>query len=85
MYQVSAWNVGGEGELSEPVLESTPQGKEFLNNQAPCSLSTSFHSYSLFYTITVPHSIIAENVSVAVTEESNTLLNIHIDVSLLIW
>ena len=27
MYQVSAWNVGGEGELSEPVQESTPRGK----------------------------------------------------------
>ena len=26
MYQVSAWNAGGEGELSEPV-DSTPQGK----------------------------------------------------------
>ena len=34
MYQVSAWNVGGEGKLSEPVQESTPQGKQaidFLN------------------------------------------------------
>ena len=75
IYQVSAWNAGGEGELSEPVQESTPRGKEFLNN-----LSTSFHAYSL----TVPHSITAENISVAVTEESNALLNIHIDVSLLI-
>lgn len=27
MYQVSAWNAGGEGELSEPVYESAPQGK----------------------------------------------------------
>ena len=27
MYRVSAWNAGGEGELSEPVQESTPQGK----------------------------------------------------------
>ena len=27
MSQVSAWNVGGEGELSEPVQGSTPQGK----------------------------------------------------------
>ena len=34
MYQVSAWNAGGEGELSSPVWDSTPQGKqakEFLN------------------------------------------------------
>ena len=28
MYRVSAWNAGGEGELSEPVQESTPQGKQ---------------------------------------------------------
>ena len=26
MYQVSAWNSGGEGELSEPVQENTPRG-----------------------------------------------------------
>jgi len=31
MYQVSAWNAGGEGELSEPVQESTPQGKQQLS------------------------------------------------------
>ena len=34
MYQVSAWNAGGEGELSSPVWDSTPQGKQakvFLN------------------------------------------------------
>ena len=30
MYQVSAWNAGGEGELSEPLQESTPQGKQGL-------------------------------------------------------
>ena len=29
IYRVSAWNAGGEGELSEPVQESTPQGKHF--------------------------------------------------------
>ena len=27
MYQVSAWNIGGEGELSEQVYESAPKGK----------------------------------------------------------
>ena len=26
MYQVSAWNAGGEGELSQPVQESIPRG-----------------------------------------------------------
>ena len=28
MYQVSAWNAGGEGNKSEPVQDSTPQGKQ---------------------------------------------------------
>ena len=28
MYQVSAWNAGGEGELSELAQDSTPQGKQ---------------------------------------------------------
>ena len=35
MYRVSTWNAGGEGEMSESVQESTPQGKQakdFLNN-----------------------------------------------------
>ena len=27
MYRVSAWNAGGEGELSKPAQDSTPQGK----------------------------------------------------------
>ena len=34
MYQVSAWNVGGEGELSDPVQDNTLRGKQakdFLN------------------------------------------------------
>ena len=28
MYRVAAWNSGGEGQLSEPVQESTPRGKQ---------------------------------------------------------
>ena len=34
IYIVSAWNAGGEGKLSEPVWDNTPQGKQankFLN------------------------------------------------------
>ena len=31
MYQVSAWNAGGEGELSEPVQKISSQGKDLLN------------------------------------------------------
>ena len=30
-YQVSAWNVGGEGELSKPVQDSTSRGKQAKN------------------------------------------------------
>ena len=47
MYQVSAWNAGGEGELSEPVQGSTPQGKDLLNWFWPRPL-TSFNCCSLF-------------------------------------
>ena len=32
MYQVSAWNAGGEGNRSEPVQDSTPQGKSIILN-----------------------------------------------------
>ena len=28
MYQVSAWNAGGEDKLSEPVQDVTPRGKQ---------------------------------------------------------
>ena len=28
MCQVSAWNAGGEGEVSEPVEDNTPQGRQ---------------------------------------------------------
>ena len=28
MYQVSAWNSGGEGEMSEPAQDNTLQGKQ---------------------------------------------------------
>ena len=30
-YQIAAWNAGGKGELSEPVQESIPQGKQAKN------------------------------------------------------
>ena len=30
MHQVSAWNAGGEGELSELIQNSIPQSKDFL-------------------------------------------------------
>ena len=35
VYRVSAWNAGGEGQLSEPVQESTPQGKQAKDNPRP--------------------------------------------------
>ena len=45
MYQVSAWNAGGEGELSEPVQDSTPRGK-YISRQ---DLSTTFISLLYLY------------------------------------
>ena len=49
MYKVSAWNAGGEGELSEPMQDNIPQGKQakdFLRTFTPpsslfCTSSTS--------------------------------------------
>ena len=47
MYQVSAWNAGGEGELSEPVQESTPQGKQELFELIwPCIYAYRSKSYN---------------------------------------
>ena len=42
MYQVSAWNVGGEGQLSEPVQDGTPRGKQAKDI---LDLTTSFYSF----------------------------------------
>ena len=44
-YQVSGWNAGGEGELSEPVQESSPQGKQGKEfSELVIGPSTIFHS-----------------------------------------
>ena len=32
MYRVSAWNSGGEGELSDPAQDSTPRSKQAAGN-----------------------------------------------------
>ena len=47
MYQVSAWNAGGEGELSDPVQESTPQGVE--NTITRIFITFCVTVYSLLY------------------------------------
>ena len=39
-YQVSAWNAGGEGEVSEPAQDNTPRGKQAKDN---LDLPTSFY------------------------------------------
>ena len=73
MYQVSAWNAGGEGELSEPIQDSTPQGKQtktyYKHTRTFCQLSLLF----LFCTSLV------ENTNVTVTAESGAL-QFHIEV-----
>ena len=50
IYQVSAWNSGGEGELSEPVQHTTPQGRQWKPWPTASSLHPkgTFHSYSQF-------------------------------------
>ena len=82
MYQVSAWNAGGEGELSEPVQGRTPQGKL----PARPYISTRSAVLALLYCTCsslplVPHSIAVENISGVVTAVSN-ILNIYSGVSL---
>ena len=72
MYQVSAWNAGGEGELSEPVWDSMPQGKRVLSRPS--------HQLLLLLSILVPHRITAKNVTVTYTVKPN-VLHIHIEVS----
>ena len=47
MYRVSAWNAGGEGEWSEPLQESTLQGKRlpelnYIQVRTFCQLSLLF-------------------------------------------
>ena len=44
MYRVSAWNAGGEGELSEQAQDSTPQGKQAID-----LLATSFYTVTIRY------------------------------------
>ena len=50
MYQVSAWNAGGEGGLSEPVQDHTSGNKDKNSNprNQPRFL-ISFHQLSLLY------------------------------------
>ena len=77
MYQVSAWNIGGEGELSEQVYESAPQGKwnkDFLKR-----LSTSFSALFCLPNA-APRSIAPENINVSFVTESDGL-HIRVGVS----
>ena len=54
-YQISAWNAGGEGKLSEPVQESSPRGKQVTEEPSeliwlcrPAGLCNSLNCYSPF-------------------------------------
>ena len=62
MYQVSAWNAGGEGELSAPVQE--------WSTQAVFTVLT----LSVLLSCTVPHSIAAENITIAVEPDALRIL-----------
>ena len=75
MYQVSAWNAGGEGELSEPVQDTIPQGKRLLNwlTRPTCMIDVIF-----CISITVSRNVMTRSITAKVTEEPN-ILYIHID------
>ena len=87
MYQVSAWNSGGEGEVSEPVQESTPRGKQAkdvldlptsftvaIDTQTTNFLAGLLH-YILFVlfciSIPVPRNVTAESITVRGTVKPN--------------
>ena len=69
MYQVSAWNAGGEGELSEPVQKIPSQGKDLLNW---------FRQASLAVALFLCPSIAPYSIAAAVTAGSDAL-SIYID------
>ena len=74
MYRVSAWNAGGEGELSAPVQESAPQGKptkeDFLHKwstQAVFTVLTLLYFYHAQF-------LGAENITIAVEPDALRIL-----------
>ena len=86
MYQISAWNSGGEGELSEPVQDSTPRGKHAkatsfttaIDMQAKNFLTglLALHhiSFLLFcISISVPRNVIVESITVRSTVTTNVV------------
>ena len=82
-YRISAWNAGGEGELSEPVQESSPRGKQVTEELSQLirlcrSLQQLELLFSFLPSITVPNSVAAENISLTLEP---SVVRIHIDVS----
>ena len=82
-YRISAWNAGGEGELSEPVQESSPRGKQVTEELSELirlcrSLQQLELLFSFLPSITVPNSVAAENISLTLEP---SVVHIHIDVS----
>ena len=82
-YRISAWNAGGEGELSEPVQESSPRGKQVTEELSELirlcrSLQQLELLFSFLPSITVPNSVAAENISLTLEP---SVVRIHIDVS----
>ena len=82
-YRISAWNAGGEGELSEPVQESSPRGEQSYRRTFELvrvcrPLQQLELLLSFLSPITVPHSVAAENISFTLEP---SVVRIHINVS----
>ena len=88
MCQVSAWNAGGEGELSEPVQDSTPRGKQAKDVPPPVTVAIDMQtkncmhgllafqhiSFLLFFiSISVPRNIIVGGITVGGTVIPNVV------------
>ena len=75
-YQVSAWNAGGEGELSQTLQRCRPLGK--LSFLLRIQRQWNFVNWLFLYFL-VPHKIAAGNINTHTT--ASQVLHVHLHVS----